>query len=218
MRKAPASSATIHRRIVGTIALEDPKSRARFLGQRTARCSLRGSSLSCLGDLFKAQGSPSLNTRIAKDAVQLRGYVDLARGSALRWSRVECVAGGGGRPQLRPLSLSSVSAGFVWGSTKCGRWSGRPQFGATLSLSSLSPFGVYRRCARGVALKLRHVGGWWIRNENVACTMWQTSRERNFLHSRPFTASRSVTPLQHLLLEHATRPSQLGEQTGERGA
>ena len=32
-----------------------------------------------------------LNTRLAKDAVQLRGYVDLARGSALRWSRVECV-------------------------------------------------------------------------------------------------------------------------------
>jgi hypothetical protein len=42
---------------------------------------LRGSSSSSIGDRRKAQGYASLNTRIAKVLVQLRGYVDLARAS-----------------------------------------------------------------------------------------------------------------------------------------
>ena len=48
----------------------------KHLGHMAARCSLRGSSSSCSA---RPKHPTSLNTRIAKDAVQLRGYVDLAR-------------------------------------------------------------------------------------------------------------------------------------------
>ena len=49
----------------------------KHLGHMAARCSLRGS---VVHPAQPAQRDPtSLNTRIAKDAVQLRGYVDLAR-------------------------------------------------------------------------------------------------------------------------------------------
>ena len=54
-----------------------------------------------------------------------------------------------------------------------------------------------------------------IANENVAC--------KNMLQGKVVNGTlRRVDPLRlvaacNLLLEHATRPSQLGEQTGERG-
>ena len=79
----------------------------------------------------------------------------------------------------------------------------------------------------GTEASVRHVwdGGerWWGINPRSRMKTLCAKRcgrqicEPNFLHSRPFTASRALHSLHAATgKEHATRPSQLGEQTGER--